>query len=85
MKMLRMSVKSRIAAAVVAAALAGGATLATAGPAAADSGTPAQLINAGWTCIQPHLAPALLLCAPPRHRPAPAAGHARLRRPGTVV
>ena len=64
MKMPRMSVKTRIAAAAVAAALAGGATLATAGPAAADGVTPAQLINAGWTCIQPHLAPTLLLCAP---------------------
>jgi hypothetical protein len=60
-----MSVRTRIAAAAVAAALAGGATLATAGPAAADGVTPAQLSNAGWTCIQPHLNPALLLCAPP--------------------
>jgi hypothetical protein len=25
----------------------------------------AQLTAAGWTCIQPHLFPALLLCAPP--------------------
>ena len=33
--------------------------------AAADSVTPAQLTAAGWTCIQPHLAPTLLLCAPP--------------------
>jgi len=60
-----MSVKSRIAAAAVAAALAGGATLATAGPAAADSVTPAQLTAAGWTCIHPLRAPALVLCAPP--------------------
>lgn len=59
-----LTVKSRIAAAAVAAALAGGATLATAGPASADSVTPAQLAAAGWTCIQPHLAPTLL-CAPP--------------------
>jgi hypothetical protein len=59
-----MSVKSRIAAAAVAAALAG-ATLATAGPAAADGVTPAQLTAAGWTCIPPRLFPALLLCAPP--------------------
>jgi len=65
MKMPRMSVKSRIAAAALTAALAGGATLATAAPAAADGVTPAQLTNAGWTCIQPHLAPTLLLCAPP--------------------
>ena len=65
MKMPRMSVKTRIAAAAAAAALAGGATLAVAGPASADGVTPAQLINAGWTCIQPHLAPTLLLCAPP--------------------
>ena len=27
--------------------------------------TPAQLMNAGWTCIQPRLFPTLLLCAPP--------------------
>jgi len=65
MKMPRMSARTRIAAAAVAAALAGGATLATAGPAAADSVTPAQLIAAGWTCIQPHPNPALQLCAPP--------------------
>src|SRR5215471_11546693 len=65
MKMPRMSVRTRIAAAAVAAALAGGATLATAGPAAADSVTPAQLMAAGWTCIRPHLNPALQLCAPP--------------------
>ena len=48
MKMPRMSVRTRIAAAAVAAALAGGATLATAGPAAADDVTPAQLMAAGW-------------------------------------
>ena len=65
MKMPRMSARTRIAAAAVAAALAGGATLATAGPAAADGVTPAQLTAAGWTYIQPRLAPALLLCAPP--------------------
>ena len=65
MKMPRMSVKTRITAVAVAATLAGGATLATAAPASADGVTPAQLINAGWTCIQPHLNPALLLCAPP--------------------
>ena len=46
MKMPRMSVKSRIAAAALAAALAGGATLATAAPAAADGLTPAQLTAA---------------------------------------
>jgi len=60
-----MNVKSRIAAAAVAAALVGGATLATAGPATADGVTPGQLTAAGWTCIQPHLFQALLLCAPP--------------------
>jgi len=65
MTMPRMSVKSRIATAALAAALAGGATLATAAPAAADDVTPAQLTAAGWTCIPPHLAPTLLLCAPP--------------------
>lgn len=65
MKMPRMSVKVRIAAVAVAAALVGGAALATAGPAAADGVTPAQLTAAGWTCIQPHLAPTLQLCAPP--------------------
>ena len=37
----------------------------TAVPAKADGVTPAQLTAAGWTCIQPHLNPALLLCAPP--------------------
>ena len=42
MKMPRMSVRTRIAAAAVAAALAGGAPLATAGPAAADGVTPAR-------------------------------------------
>ena len=65
MKMPRMSVRTRIAAAAAAAALAGGAPLATAGPAAADGVTPAQLMAAGWTCIQPHLNPALQLYAPP--------------------
>ena len=65
MKMSRMSVRARIAAAAVAAALAGGATLAAAAPASADDVTPAQLTAAGWTCIQPRLFPALLLCAPP--------------------
>jgi hypothetical protein len=65
MKMPRISVKTRIAAAALAAALAGGAALATAGPAAADSVTPAQLTAAGWTCIPPHLFPTLELCAPP--------------------
>ena len=65
MKMPRISVRSRIAAAAVAATLAGGATLATAGPASADGVTPAAVSWAGWTCIRPHLAPALLLCAPP--------------------
>ena len=65
MKMPRMSARTRIAAAAMVAALAGGATLATAGPVSADSVTPAQLIAAGWTCIQPHLNPALQLCAPP--------------------
>jgi len=65
MKMPRISVRARIAAAAVAAALAGGATLATAGPASAENVTPAQLTAAGWTCIQPHLLPTLLLCAPP--------------------
>jgi len=64
MKMPRISVKTRIAAAALAAALAG-ATLATAGPAAADGVTPAQLTAAGWTCSRPHLAPMLLLYAPP--------------------
>jgi hypothetical protein len=65
MKMPRMSVKSRIAAAALAMALAGAATLAMAVPASADGVTPAQLTAAGWTCIQPRLFPALLLCAPP--------------------
>ena len=65
MRKPRMSVTARIAAAAAAAALAAGAALATAGPAAADSVTPAQLTAAGWTCIEPHLAPTLLLCAPP--------------------
>src|SRR5437762_2937519 len=65
MKMPRISVRSRIAAATLAAALAGGATLATAAPAAADGVTPAQLTAAGWTCIHPLLFPALVLCAPP--------------------
>jgi hypothetical protein len=65
MKMPRISAKTRIAAAAVAAALAGGAILATAGPAAADGVTPAQLTAAGWTCIHPLRFPALVLCAPP--------------------
>ena len=34
-------------------------------PAKADGVTPAQLEQAGWTCIRPHLDPTLLLCAPP--------------------
>ncbi len=65
MKRPRISVRSRIAAAAVAAALAGGATLATAGPASADGVTPAQLTAAGWTCHQAHLFPALLVCFNP--------------------
>jgi hypothetical protein len=64
-KMPRISVRSRIAAAVVAAALAGGATLAAAGPASADGVTPAQLEQAGWACVQAHLFPALLVCFNP--------------------
>ena len=46
----------------MAAALAGGATLATAGPASADGVTPAQLMAAGWACEQAHLFPNLMLC-----------------------
>ncbi len=65
MKMRRINFKSRIAAAAVASALAGGAALAAAAPAAANGVTPAQLTAAGWTCIQPHLAPTLVVCAPP--------------------
>src|SRR5262245_65442552 len=65
MKRPRISVRSRIAAAAVVAALAGGATLATAAPASANGVTPAQLTAAGGTCIQPHVAPTLLLCTPP--------------------
>src|SRR5262249_48172088 len=71
MKRPRISVRSRIAAAAVVAALAGGATLATAAPASANGVTPAQLTTAGGTCIPPHpapklsLAPTLLLCTPP--------------------
>jgi hypothetical protein len=53
MKLPRISLRSRIAAAAVAAALAGGATLATAAPASADGVTPAQLTAAGWHCIHP--------------------------------
>jgi len=34
-------------------------------PAKADGVTSAQLIAAGWTCIQPRIDPTLLLCAPP--------------------
>lgn len=52
-----------IVAAVAAVAAAG--TLAAAGPASADGVSPAQLTAAGWTCKQPRLFPALLLCAPP--------------------
>jgi hypothetical protein len=36
-----------------------------AGTAKADGVTPAQLMKAGWTCVQPHIDPTLLLCAPP--------------------
>jgi hypothetical protein len=64
MKMPRISVRSRIAAAVLAVTI-GDAMLATARPASADGVTPAQLTAAGWTCIQPRLIPTLLLCAPP--------------------
>jgi len=38
---------------------------ATASPTHAQEVTPGQLVKAGWTCIQPRLNPALLLCAPP--------------------
>ena len=34
-------------------------------PAKADGVTSAQLLEAGWTCIQPHIDPTLYLCAPP--------------------
>jgi hypothetical protein len=50
-------------AALVAGAAAG--TLAAPCPASATGVTPDQLTAAGWTCIQPRLTPALLLCAPP--------------------
>ena len=53
----------RIVAAVAAVAAAG--TVAAARPASAAGLTPAQLTAAGWTCIQPRIAPELLLCAPP--------------------
>jgi hypothetical protein len=53
----------RIVTTVVAAAAAG--AVATAGPASAAGVTPTQLAAAGWICIQPHIAPELLLCAPP--------------------
>jgi hypothetical protein len=65
MKMPQINITSQIAAAAVAVTLAAAATLATAGPASADDPTPAQLTAAGWTCIRPHLFPALFLCAPP--------------------
>jgi hypothetical protein len=65
MKRSRTTVKVRIAAVVVATTLTGGTALATAGPASSQSVTPAQLTRAGWTCIQPGLAPTLLLCFPP--------------------
>lgn len=55
--------RRRIVAAVAALAAAG--LLAAAGPASANGVTPAQLTAAGWTCIQPRLSPALLLCTPP--------------------
>lgn len=42
---------------VAASALAGGAN--------AESVTPTQLTDAGWTCIQPRLNPTILLCTPP--------------------
>ena len=65
MKMPQTSVKSRIATVAVAATLASGATLPTAGHVSAQSVTPSQLSAAGWTCIRPLLFPTLLLCATP--------------------
>jgi len=47
----------------------------TAVPAKADGVTPAQLMNAGWTCIQPHNNPALM----PARRPASACRRSRRR------
>lgn len=38
---------------------------ATAVSATSQGLTPDQLTQAGWTCIQPHVDPTLLLCAPP--------------------
>ena len=42
-----------------------GAAGATAVAARAEGVTPSQLSAAGWTCIQPRIAPTLMLCAPP--------------------
>ena len=37
----------------------------TAAASSADGVTPAQLTQAGWTCIQPRADPTRLICAPP--------------------
>ena len=85
MKMPRMSVKTRIAAAAVAAALAGGATLATAGPAGGGRGDagPANQRRVDLHPAAPGSDTAAVRAT--RQRPAAAAGNTRLRQPGTVV
>ena len=65
MKSSRTTGRARIAAVALAATLTAGTVLATAGPASSQGVTPAQLTEAGWTCIQPRLFPTLLLCFPP--------------------
>src|SRR5690348_1390968 len=65
MKRNGTTVKARAAAVAMAATLTGGAALATAGTAASQGPTPAQLTQVGWTCIQPRLFPTQLLCFPP--------------------
>jgi hypothetical protein len=53
----------RIVAAAAAVAAAG--AIEALSPASAEGLTPSQLTTAGWICIQPRLAPQLLLCTPP--------------------
>jgi hypothetical protein len=57
---MKYATRSLLLAAIVAAVL-----TATAAPSSAEGVTPAQLTQAGWTCIQPRADLTRLICAPP--------------------
>jgi hypothetical protein len=62
---MRTRITSRRLVALIPMVAALGAAGATAATARAEGITPSQLSAAGWTCVQPHIDPTLMLCAPP--------------------